>query len=337
MSPSDHVTEVGHPKQTTLLERLRTSLGRVRVSGLLWVLLAMILVAIIFKPGFANPANIVSVMRQMSLFGIVAVGMTIIILTAGIDLSVGSMVAVAAVTCALMLDAGYPIWSVLIVGLAAGIALGAVNGAVIVAGKVPPFIATLGMMVVGRGLAMTISSGHPIHFPDAAESFSFLGQGYMLGLPVPVWVFAAVAAIAYFVLRFTPFGRNVYAVGSNAEAARLSGINVNLTIFVVYVISGGLAGLTALILISRLTVGEPVLATGLELEAIAMTVIGGTSLFGGVGSVIGTIFGAAIVTSLANMLNLFGVTPFTQQIVKGLIIVGAVLFETHRRTKNSAK
>jgi ribose transport system permease protein len=236
-----------------------------------------------------------------------------------------------------MLDAGYPVWSVAIVGLVIGSALGAVNGAVIVIGKVPPFIATLGMMVIARGLAMTISGGHPVHFREASESFKWLGQGFELGLPVPVWVFAIVATIAYIVLRFTRFGRNVYAVGSNPEAARLSGINVNLTIFAVYVISGFLAGLSALIFISRLTVGEPVLATGLELEAIAMTVIGGTSLFGGEGSVIGTILGAAIVTVLANMLNLFGVSPFTQQIVKGLIIIAAVLFETYRRTRNSAK
>jgi ribose/xylose/arabinose/galactoside ABC-type transport system permease subunit len=236
-----------------------------------------------------------------------------------------------------MLDAGLPVWSVVIVGLLIGATLGAINGAVIVIGRVPPFIMTLGMMVIGRGLAMTISGGHPVHFREAADSFSWLGQGFLLGLPVPVWAFMLVAAVGFFVLRYTAFGRNIYAVGSNPEAARLSGINVGATIFCVYLISGFLAGLTALIMISRLTVGEPVLATGLELEAIAMTVIGGTSLFGGEGGVIGTILGAAIVTVLANMLNLFGVSPFTQQIVKGFIIVAAVLFETYRRNRNSAK
>lgn len=320
----------------TLLGRLK-KLGSLRVSGLIWVLLLMVLIAVIYKPNFINPSNLVSVARQTALFGIVAIGMTMVILTAGIDLSVGSVVAVAGVVCATMLDAGMPVWSVVIVGLLIGSALGAINGAVIVIGKVPPFIMTLGMMVIGRGLAMTISGGHPVHFREAADSFSWLGQGFLLGLPVPVWVFMLVAAVAFFVLRYTPFGRNIYAVGSNPEAARLSGINVGFTIFGVYLTSGFLAGLTALIMISRLTVGEPVLATGLELEAIAMTVIGGTSLFGGEGGVIGTILGAAIVTVLANMLNLFGVSPFTQQIVKGFIIVAAVLFETYRRNRNSAK
>jgi ribose/xylose/arabinose/galactoside ABC-type transport system permease subunit len=319
-----------------ILGRLR-KLGSLRVSGLIWVLLLMVLIAVIYKPTFINPSNLVSVARQTALFGIVAIGMTMVILTAGIDLSVGSVVAVAGVVCATMLDAGMPVWSVVIVGLVIGASLGAINGAVIVIGRVPPFIMTLGMMVIGRGLAMTISGGHPVHFREAADSFSWLGQGFLLGLPVPVWVFLLVAASAFFVLRYTPFGRNIYAVGSNPEAARLSGINVGFTIFSVYLVSGVLAGLTALIMISRLTVGEPVLATGLELEAIAMTVIGGTSLFGGEGGVIGTILGAAIVTVLANMLNLFGVSPFTQQIVKGFIIVAAVLFETYRRNRNSAK
>ena len=333
---TDHAARSASPPAPTLLSRLRR-LGALRASGLIWVLLLMIIVAVIYKPTFINPSNLVSVARQTALFGIVAIGMTMVILTAGIDLSVGSIVAVAGVVCATMLDAGMPIWSVVIVGLLIGATLGAINGVVIVIGRVPPFIMTLGMMVIGRGLAMTISGGHPVHFREAAESFSWLGQGFLLGLPVPVWVFLLVAASAFFVLRYTPFGRNIYAVGSNPEAARLSGINVGATIFGVYLISGFLAGLTALVMISRLTVGEPVLATGLELEAIAMTVIGGTSLFGGEGGVIGTILGAAIVTVLANMLNLFGVSPFTQQIVKGFIIVAAVLFETYRRYRNSAK
>jgi ribose/xylose/arabinose/galactoside ABC-type transport system permease subunit len=333
---TDHTAPAATTPAPSLVGRLK-KLGTLRASGLIWVLLVMVIVAAIYKPTFINPSNLVSVARQTALFGIVAIGMTMVILTAGIDLSVGSIVAVAGVVCATMLDAGLPVWSVVIVGLAIGATLGAVNGAVIVIGRVPPFIMTLGMMVIGRGLAMTISGGHPVHFRKAADSFSWLGQGFMLGLPVPVWVFMLVAAVAFFVLRYTAFGRTIYAVGSNPEAARLSGINVGTTIFSVYLISGFLAGLTALIMISRLTVGEPVLATGLELEAIAMTVIGGTSLFGGEGGVIGTILGAAIVTVLANMLNLFGVSPFTQQIVKGFIIVAAVLFETYRRNRNSAK
>ena len=311
-------------------------LGRLRASGLIWVLILMCATAALISEAFLNPFNIINVLRQIALFGIVSVGMTFVILTAGIDLSVGSIVAVVAVTAAMLLDSGLPIPLVIISGLLIGAFMGAINGAGITLGGIPPFIMTLGTMVMGRGLAMTISDGHPIHFRDVADQFAWLGQGHLLGLPVPVWVFAAVALAAAGMLRLTPFGRNVYAVGSNPEAARLAGIDVRRTVFLVYLISGFLSGLTALIFISRLTVGEPVAGVGLELEAIAITVIGGTSLFGGEGKISGTLLGAAIVAVLANILNLFGVSPFTQQIVKGAIIVAAVLFEILRRRSHSA-
>jgi ribose transport system permease protein len=317
------------------LRRLRA--GRmIRASGLVWVLVAMCLAAALISDAFLNPFNLINVARQVALFGIVSIGMTFVILTAGIDLSVGSIVAVAAVVSALLLDAGAAVPLVMLAGLGIGVVLGAVNGAGITLGRLPPFIMTLGMMVMGRGLAMTISDGHPIHFKDASADFAWLGQGHLLGLPVPVWIFAVVAASAYIVLRYTPFGRNIYAVGSNPEAARLAGIDVGLVVFSVYVISGALSALTALIFVSRLTVGEPVAGVGLELEAIAVTVIGGTSLFGGEGGVVGTVMGAAIFAVLANILNLAGVSPFTQQIVKGAIIVFAVLFETQRRRRSNS-
>jgi ribose/xylose/arabinose/galactoside ABC-type transport system permease subunit len=308
----------------------------IRASGLVWVLVGMCVAAALISDAFLNPFNLVNVARQVALFGIVSIGMTFVILTAGIDLSVGSIVAVAAVVSALLLDAGVSVPLVMLAGLAIGAALGAVNGAGITLGRLPPFIMTLGMMVMGRGLAMTISNGHPIHFKDASADFAWLGQGYFLNLPVPVWIFAVVAISAYVVLRYTPFGRNIYAVGSNPEAARLAGIDVRLVVFSVYVISGLLSALTALIFVSRLTVGEPVAGVGLELEAIAVTVIGGTSLFGGEGGVVGTVMGAAIFAVLANILNLAGVSPFTQQIVKGAIIVFAVLFETQRRRRSNS-
>jgi ribose transport system permease protein len=307
-----------------------------RASGLIWVLATMCFAAALISDAFLNPFNLINVARQVALFGIVSIGMTFVILTAGIDLSVGSIVAVAAVVSALLLNIGVSVPLVILAGLGIGFVLGAINGAGITFGRLPPFIMTLGMMVMGRGLAMTISDGHPIHFPSASADFAWLGQGYLLKLPVPVWIFAAVAIVAYVALRYTPFGRNIYAVGSNPEAARLAGINVRLTIFSVYVISGVLSALTALIFVSRLTVGEPVAGVGLELEAIAVTVIGGTSLFGGEGGVVGTVIGAAIFAVLANILNLAGVSPFMQQIVKGAIIVVAVLFETHRRRHSNS-
>jgi ribose/xylose/arabinose/galactoside ABC-type transport system permease subunit len=329
----------GRTKTEAMSQPLGAVLRRLtmlRTSGLIWVLLLMCAAAALISDAFLNPFNLVNVLRQIALFGIVSVGMTFVILTAGIDLSVGSIVAVTAVTTAMMLDVGTPIPAVLASGLGIGTVMGALNGIGIVTGRIPPFIMTLGMMVMGRGLAMTISDGHPIHFREEAADFAFLGQGHALGLPVPVWIFACVAGSAIFILRLTAFGRNIYATGSNPEAARLAGINVNLTIFLTYVISGFLSGLTALIFVSRLTVGEPVAGVGLELEAIAITVIGGTSLFGGEGSIVGTVLGAAIIAVLANILNLFGVSPFTQQIVKGAIIVAAVLFEMTRRRRSSA-
>ena len=323
---------------TTAALRKRLPAARfLRASGLVWVLAGMCLAAALISDAFLNPFNLINVARQVALFGIVSIGMTFVILTAGIDLSVGSIVAVVAVVSALLLNDGTAVPLVIIAALAIGLALGAVNGVGITLGRLPPFIMTLGTMVMGRGLAMTISDGHPIHFPDASANFAWLGQGHFLHLPVPVWIFAAVAATAYVVLRYTIFGRNVFAVGSNPEAARLAGIDVRLTIFTVYAISGFLSALTALIFVSRLTVGEPVAGMGLELEAIAVTVIGGTSLFGGEGGIVGTVIGAAIFAVLASILNLAGVSPFTQQIVKGAIIVAAVLFETQRRrTKDSA-
>lgn len=304
-----------------------------KASGLLWVFLGLCVVAALLSPAFLNPANLMNVFRQVALYGIVSVGMTFVILTKGIDLSVGSILGVCAVSTALLLSGGWSPWLAVVIALLIGTGLGAVNGIGVAIGRVPPFIMTLGMMVMARGLALTLANGQPIGLKDAAANFAWLGRGAMLGIPVPVWIFAVVAAIAIFVLRYTPFGRQIYAVGSNEEAAHLSGISVNLINFYVYVISGFLAALTALIFVSRLTVGEPTAGTGIELEAIAITVIGGTSLFGGEGGIFGTIVGAAILAVLANIMNLVGISPFTQQIVKGAIIVGAVLYEMQRKRK----
>jgi ribose/xylose/arabinose/galactoside ABC-type transport system permease subunit len=304
-----------------------------KASGLLWVFLGLCVVAALLSPAFLNPANLMNVFRQVALYGIVSVGMTFVILTKGIDLSVGSILGVCAVLTALLLSGGWSPWLAVIIALLIGTGLGAINGIGVAIGRVPPFIMTLGMMVMARGLALTLANGQPIGLKDAAANFAWLGRGAMLGIPVPVWIFAVVAGIAIFVLRYTPFGRQIYAVGSNEEAAHLSGISVNLINFSVYVISGFLAALTALIFVSRLTVGEPTAGTGIELEAIAITVIGGTSLFGGEGGIFGTIIGAAILAVLANIMNLVGISPFTQQIVKGAIIVGAVLYEMQRKRK----
>jgi ribose transport system permease protein len=297
---------------------------------LFWVLVALCAVAIYLSPSFLQVGNLMNVGRQIALFGIVSIGMTFVILTRGIDLSVGSIVGVVAVTSAMLLSSGTPIPGVIVLALLMGVVFGAINGLGVVVFQMPPFIMTLGTLVMGRGIAMTIANGEPQNLGDATDAFFFLGGGFLLGVPVPIWIFAGVALIAFIVLRSTAFGRQIYAVGSNAEAARLAGIKVGAVLLSVYVISGLLASLTALITISRLTVGEPTAGTNLELEAIAIVVIGGTSLFGGEGTIIGTVIGAAIIAVIANILNLLGISPFTQQIVKGAIIIAAVMFEVYR-------
>jgi ribose transport system permease protein len=306
-------------------------LGR---SGLVGVLVLLCLVAALISPQFLRLSNIVNVLRQMALYGVVSIGMTCVVLTAGIDLSVGSIVGIIAVIATQLLNGGMAPILALTISLLAGGAIGAFNGLGITFGRIPAFIMTLGVMVIGRGLAMTLANGEPISLSDAAvASVSWIGSGFLLTIPVPVWIFAAVALLAMLTLRFTPYGRYIYAVGSNEEAAHLSGIHVLLIKTSVYVVSGVLAALTAVIFVSRLSVAEPTAGTGIELEAIAISVIGGASLFGGEGTISGTIVGAAILAVLANILNLAGVSPFTQQIVKGAIIIAAVFLEVIKKRK----
>jgi ribose/xylose/arabinose/galactoside ABC-type transport system permease subunit len=213
---------------------------------------------------------------------------------------------------------------------------GAVNGLGVTRGGLQPFIMTLGMLVIARGVTLTIADGKPIRAGDAS-SIAWIGNGDVLGAPVPLLLFAGLALVSWFVLRMTTFGRAVYAVGDNPEAARLSGIRTNLIVFSVYVISGLCAALAALIVVSRLAAAEPTQGTGFELDAIAIVVIGGTSLFGGEGGVAGTVIGAAVVAAMNNLLNLLGVSPFSQQIVKGLIILGAVFLERRTRRREAGR
>jgi ribose transport system permease protein len=303
----------------------------IRESGVLGALIILIVVGAIISPHFLKPTNLINVIRQIAIVGIVGIGMTFVILTSGIDLSVGAIVGIVSVVSAGMMHQGIP-WPVAtLVGLIAGGIVGALNGFGITKGNLQPFIMTLGMMVIARGVSMTISEGQPISIRGAiGDSFEWLGAGDLVGIPVPVWLLLIIAILSSWILTYTPFGRQIYAVGDNAEAARLSGINVNLVTFKVYIISGVLAAVSSLILVSRLTTGHPDQGTGFELDAIAIVVIGGTSLFGGEGGVRGTLIGAAIVAVLANLLNLVGVSPFSQQIVKGLIIIGAVLLERRK-------
>lgn len=274
---------------------------------------------------FLSLPNLLNVLRQVSIVGILAVGMTFVILTKGIDLSVGSILGVAVVILASVLETRSMAVAIPL-GLAAATLLGLINGLGVAFAGIPPFIMTLGMLSFARGIGFIFTGGTPIPILD--EGFYELGNGYLLGLPNPTWIFAAVLLASWVVLSLTPFGRSVYAIGSNEDAARLSGVPVRAYTVLVYVISGIVSGIAGLVYASQLSVGTPIAGQGYELDAIAAVVVGGTSLFGGRGSVGGTLIGTLIIGVLANILNLTGVDPFVQQLFKGALIVLAVFIMT---------
>ena len=302
-----------------------------RGNGILLAFLLLVAVGALQSPHFLTVDNFANVARQASIAGILGIGMTFVILTAGIDLSVGSILGVVAIGFASMMAAGVPWPLAILLAMTLGAIVGGVNGLGITRGGLQPFIMTLGMLVIARGVTLTYSDAKPIAVGASAADIAWIGNGSVGGMPVPFLLFVGIAALAWFTLRHTTFGRQVYAVGDNPEAARLSGIATNRVIFSVYVISGLCAAISALIVVSRLAAAEATQGEGFELDAIAIVVIGGTSLFGGAGGVGGTLIGAGIVAVVNNLLNLIGVPPFSQRIAKGLIILGAVLLE--RRTR----
>jgi ribose transport system permease protein len=300
-------------------------------SGILLAFVVLIVLGALQSEHFLTFDNFSNVARQASITGILGIGMTFVILTAGIDLSVGSILGIVAIGYASILANGMPWPLAIVIALGFGAFVGSINGLGITRGGIQPFIMTLGMLVIARGVTLTYSDAKPIRVGEAAADIAWIGTGTMLGLPVPFVLFMGIAGLAWFTLKYTTFGRQVYAVGDNLEAARLSGIPTRRVIFSVYVISGICAAVSALIVVARLGAAEATQGEGFELDAIAIVVIGGTSLFGGSGGIGGTVVGAGIVAVVNNLLNLLGVPPFSQRIAKGLIILGAVLLE--RRTR----
>ncbi|GAB6277316.1 MAG: ribose ABC transporter permease [Rectinema sp.] len=295
------------------------------------IILAFFLICVglsILSPVFFTLNNIINVIRQTSIYGIMAVGMTFVILTGGIDLSVGSVLAVSGAICAGMLKAGNPIILVILATLGVGVGCGLVTGLFVTKARITPFVVTLGMMSIARGLALIYTRGYPIS--GFSPTFRLIGGGYILGIPIPIIIFLVVVIIAYIVLMQTKLGRYTYAIGGNEETVRLSGINSDFFKTLVYVISGSTAALSALILTSRLNSAEPIAGTGYELDVIAAVVIGGASLSGGRGSVWGTFIGALLIGVINNGMNLLGISPYFQQVVKGLIIIGAVWLDQLR-------
>jgi inositol transport system permease protein len=313
--------------------------------GPLLFLVALIVVFTVLKPSFMDPINLFNITRQISITGLIALGMTFVILTAGIDLSVGSVLAVSGMVAAAVAkgslgntlslgedDAvGYGWFAAMIAAIAVGTFCGWLQGVAITRLKVPPFVVTLGGLSIFRGLTLWFSNGGPISGFDS--DFRWWGNGMVGPVPVPVIIFLGAAVICQLVLRYTRYGRHVYAVGGNPEAARLSGLAVDRIILSVYVIVGCFSGLAAFVLSARLNSAEAVAGIGYELTVIASVVIGGTSLFGGAGSVAGTVIGATLIGVLVNGLVLNNVSSYIQSVVIGLIIISAVAFDRYVKTR----
>jgi ribose transport system permease protein len=296
------------------------------------ILLAIGLIFTLGSDRFLTPTNLMNIALQTSIIAIIAIGMTFVMLTAGIDLSVGSVVALCgALAAGLAVQQELGTYLGIFLALIAGAIVGLINGLLIVKGKMPPFVATLSTLAVARGLTLVYTEGRPISGID--ERFISLSSGEILGITTPIIILAIVFVLAYIVLRSTRFGNYVYATGGNEEISRLAGIRTSTITLSVYVISGFLAALGGVLLTARLWSAQPNAAVGLELDAIAAPVLGGVSLFGGVGGVTGAVVGAFILGILSNGLNLMGVPSFWQQVIKGIVLILAVMLDVFTKRR----
>jgi inositol transport system permease protein len=307
--------------------------------GIYFIFLLILIVASFLSPAFLTPINIINVIRQMSIIGLIALGVTGVIVTGGIDLSSGSVVGVACVVAASMAQipsrafypalAGSPVGFSIVAACGVGVLAGLVNGLFVAKTGIPPFIATLGMYTAARGAAMLYTTGRPLS--NLSDSYNYIGQGDFIRIPVPILLLAIMAVVTHVLYARTKFGKYIYAIGGNEQAARVSGINVGRYKILIYSYAGMLAGLAGLVISARIGSGQPGLGVGYELDAIAAAVIGGTSLSaGGIGTIPGTIVGALIIGVLNNTLDLINVSAYWQQIIKGAIIVGAVVLDQRK-------
>lgn len=318
--------------QQTLKPRSHRSF--LQTYGLVLAFMVLCTALSLSSPAFLTVQNIVIVFRQISINAVLALGVTFVILTGGIDLSLGSVVALTGVLAATFAHPGdYPLVVPLGIGLLGGVFIGVLNGLIITQCRVAPFIVTLGMMTMARGAALVVSKGRPVS--GLSEAFNFIGGGDIAGVPVPIVILLAVFLLSYLILKQTVFGRYVYAVGGNEEAARASGISVAKVKIAAYAICGGLAGLAGIMQAARISTGQPNAGIAYELDAIAAVVIGGSSLSGGIGGVGGTVLGALIIGVINNGLDLLNVSSYYQQIVKGLIIIGAVTLDRERVSRRT--
>lgn len=304
-----------------------TQLKGVGQYGIFMAFIVVCLLLSFTTSQFLTVSNWTIIITQVSINALLAFGVTFVIITGGIDLSLGSIMAVTGVVAASLAHPDtYPVIVPITIGLLAGVAMGALNGLVITKSKVPPFIVTLGMMTIGRGLALILSKGRPVS--NLSDSFNFIGGGNVVGVPFPIIVLIITFVVCSVVLKKTILGRYIYAVGGNEQAAKASGIRVNKVKMAVYTICGGLAALAGILLTSRITTGQPNAGVGFELDAIAAAIIGGTSTSGGTGTMTGTLIGALLIGVISNGLDLLNVTSYYQQVVMGAIIIGAVVLDS---------
>ena len=330
-----HARDLPTPQRANVMH---TAVRLMKRYGIVTAFAVLCIALSIASPYFLEPQNLINILRQTSINGVLAIGMTFVILTRGIDLSVGSVAALAGIVAtsfatrsaiAGIPGAPYPAVLAIAAGIGVGAVAGVLNGGITTRFRVPPFVVTLGMLSTARGLTLLYAGGRPI--PNLSPGFRAIGVDEVFGLPVPIIVLAIAFAASWWVLGFTRFGRHVYASGGNPRAARSSGVNVDRVRLAVYIISGAAAALGGIMLAARTGSGLTQAGISYELDAIAAVVIGGTSLSGGVGSVVGTLFGALIIGVLNNGLDLLGVDSNYQQIFKGLMIVGAVMLDSARR------
>ena len=297
-----------------------------RNYGLIIIFLAVVVILAIATPTFRKPMNLLNVVKQASVNGILAFGMMIVVITAGIDLSMGSIVGFSGVCAALFAHPGeYPLIVSVLIALLAGAVFGMINGVGVAYGGLPPFIITLGTMSIARGLALVFSGGIPVI--NLSETFTNMSSGSLAGIPYLSFYFIGTALVFAFILNKTVFGRHVYMIGGNSVAARVSGINVKAHLLLVYIISGLCSGLAGLLMASRTNQGSPTMGVTYEMDAVTAVVIGGVSMSGGAGKWYGVVIGALLIAVIENALTIFGVDPNWKQVVKGAIIIGAVLLD----------
>lgn len=304
--------------------------NKIQDLGVLIALVLLVVVISIISPNFRTFDNFMSLLRQSSINGFIAFGMTCVILTGAIDLSVGSVLALTTAFCAFFIKSGIPVGVAFLFALLIGTVFGIISGLLVTKCRLQPFIATMITMTVYRGFTLIFTNGKPISQLGDSKLLKFLAKGTILSIPFPVILFVIVFLIFYFVLNKTTFGRKVYATGSNANSAKLAGVNINKTKIIVYAISGCMAALSGLILLSRLGSAQPTLGDGYELDAIAAVALGGTSMNGGRGRIWGTLIGILIIAVLNNGLNILGVSSYWQSVVKGVVILIAVLSDRKR-------